>query len=219
MDKLSKFSLSWVDVLVAVMLLVGIIRGRKRGMSEELLDIIKWGAILAAAALLYAPLGQLLSQISFFSLLSCYVTVYALIMLLLLLVFSMIRHSVGDKLVGSDTFGRAEYYLGMMAGMVRYGCIILVGMAFLNARYYSPAEVQAKSKYQQDNFGSSFFLTLPDLQNEVFVQSLSGRIAHDYLSVALIRPTAGSSKELNEGDNIARRREKAISDIMDKKKR
>jgi hypothetical protein len=125
---------------------------------------------------------------------------------------------VGDKLVGSDTFGNAEYYMGMMAGMFRYACIILVGMAFLNARYYSPAEVQAKSKYQQDNFGSSFFLTLPDLQKEVFVNSLTGRMAHDYLSVALIRPTAGSTRDLQD-DSIARRREGAINDIMNKKKR
>jgi uncharacterized membrane protein required for colicin V production len=218
MDKVSNFSLSWVDVLVAILLLVGIMRGRKRGMSEELLDIIKWALILVAAALLYAPIGQFLSGVSFFSLLSCYVGVYALIVLSMMLLFSMIRRSVGDKLVGSDTFGNAEYYMGMMAGMFRYACIILVGMAFLNARYYSPAEVQAKSKYQQDNFGSSFFLTLPDLQKEVFVNSLTGRMAHDYLSVALIRPTAGSTRDLQD-DSIARRREGAINDIMNKKKR
>ena len=219
MDKTATFSLSWVDLLVAVLLLVGIVRGRKRGMSEELLDIIKWVLILVVAAVLYAPIGQFLNQVSFFSLLSCYVGVYALIVLMLLLLFSIIRRSVGDKLVGSDTFGSAEYYLGMAAGLFRYACIVLVGMAFLNARYYSPAEVQAKSKYQQDNFGSSFFLTLPDLQKEVFVQSFTGRMAHDYLSMAMIRPTAGSSKDLNEGDNIARRREGAINEIMNKKKR
>lgn len=216
MDKVANFSLSWVDLFVAVLLLVGILRGRKRGMSEELLDIIKWALILVLAALFYAPLGEFLSGVSFFSLLSCYIFVYALIVLLIMLLFSMIRRSVGDKLVGSDTFGSAEYYLGMMAGLFRYACIILVGMAFLNARYYSPAEIQAKAKYQQDNFGSSFFLTLPDLQKEVFVNSLTGRMAHDYLGVAMIRPTASAEKDLGQGNSIARRREGAINDIMNK---
>jgi len=219
MDKTSSFSLSWVDLLVAALLFVGVVRGRKRGMSEELLDIIKWVLILVTAAILYAPIGQFLNQVSFFSLLSCYVGVYALIVMLLMLLFSVIRRSVGDKLVGSDTFGNGEYYLGMAAGLFRYACIVLVGMAFLNARYYSPGEVQAQSKYQQDNFGSSFFLTLPDLQREVFVQSFTGRMAHEYLSVAMIRPTAGSSKELNAGDSIAHRREGAINEIMSKNKR
>ena len=213
------FSLSWVDLLVVVLLLVGVLRGRKRGMSEELLDVIKWAIIVVAAAALYAPLGEFLSKVSLFSLLSSYIAVYALIVLLTMLLFSFLRHNLGAKLVGSDTFGNAEYYLGMMAGGFRYACIILVGMAFLNARYYSPAEVRAKSKYQQDNFGSSFFLTLPDIQQEVFVESLTGRAAHNYLSIALIRPTVGSSKPVKDDSSIGRRREGAINQIMDKPKK
>lgn len=215
----ASFSLSWVDLLVVVLLMVGVLRGRKRGMSEELLDVIKWAVIVVAAAALYAPLGQYLSKVSLFSLLSCYVGVYGLVVLLTMLLFSFLRHNVGAKLVGSDTFGSAEYYLGMMAGCFRYACIILVGMAFLNARYYSPAEVRAKSKYQHDNFGSSFFLTLPDIQQEVFVDSLTGRIAHNYLNIALIRPTVGSSKPVKDDNSIGRRREGAINQIMDKPKK
>ena len=53
-------SLSWVDLAVALLLGVGLWRGRKRGLSEELLDIIKWTLIVLVAGLLYEPGGRFL---------------------------------------------------------------------------------------------------------------------------------------------------------------
>jgi len=213
------FDVGWVDVVVVLLLFWGVMRGRKRGMSEELLDIIKWSLIVVIASAIYAPLGQFLSQLSLLSLFTCYVGVYALVVVVAMLVFSAIRHNGGNKLVGSDTFGSAEYYLGMMAGGFRYLCIVLVGMAFLNARYYTPAEIQAKWKYQQDNFGSGFFLTVPDLQKDVFVESLSGRLAHEYLKVALIRPTPPTGKAPRVEDTPGRRREGKFEAIINDKPR
>lgn len=214
---MKSFSISWVDLLVVTLLLVGIWRGKKRGMSEELLDIIKWVLIVAVAGLLYEPSGRWLATFNVFSLLSCYVWAYLFIALTVFLTVAFIRKHVGAKLVGSDVFGRAEYYLGMAAGGFRYGCIILVGMAFLNARYYSPAEKQAKVEYQEYNFGTRMFFTLPELQDSVFDKSLSGRTTHDYLHVLLIRPTAPEDKSLSEERGMARRREGAIDQILDKK--
>src|SRR5438876_11781531 len=99
----TEFNFSWVDLAVALLLGVGLWRGRKRGMSEELLDIIKWVLIVVTAGFLYQPGGQFLAQMtSVFSLLSCYVAVYMGLALLIVLFFSMIRKSVGSKLVGSD---------------------------------------------------------------------------------------------------------------------
>jgi uncharacterized membrane protein required for colicin V production len=213
----AEFSLSWVDFAVLLLLLVGLWRGRKRGMSEELLDIVKWAIIVVAAALLYQPGGRFLISMSVFSPLACYVTVYAGIALLVVILFGFLRRGAGAKLVGSDVFGGAEYYLGMAAGMFRYGCIILVAMAFLNARYYTPEEVRARSQYQQDNFGSSFFVTLPDLQQEVFTRSYVGRFTKEYLSVILIQPTSSEGKSLSGDDDIARRRERSVYDVLDKK--
>jgi uncharacterized membrane protein required for colicin V production len=213
------FTVSWIDLAVVALLGFGLWRGRKRGMSEELLDIIKWAVILVVAGLLYEPSGRLLSELtSVFSLLSCYVTMYIALALLVVLFISMIRKSVGAKLVGSDVFGAAEYYLGMMAGAFRYACIILVGMAFLNARYYSPEELRAGTKYQEDNFGTTFFLTWPDLQQEVFKRSFAGRLTHEYLNVVLIRPTAGEGKSLGGDNAIGRQRERSVHDALDKRK-
>jgi uncharacterized membrane protein required for colicin V production len=211
-------SVSWIDLVVVALLGFGLWRGRKRGMSEELLDIIKWAVILVVAGLLYEPSGRFLSEItSVFSLLSCYVAMYIALAFLVILLIAMVRKSVGAKLVGSDVFGSAEYYLGMIAGTFRYACIILVGMAFLNARYYSPEELRAGTKYQEDNFGTTFFLTWPDLQQEVFKRSLAGRFTHEYLDVLLIRPTADDGKSLGGENAIGRKRERSVYDL-DKRK-
>ncbi len=193
----SSFSLSvsWVDLVVLIVLFVGLWRGRKRGMSSEFLDICQWAIIVVAAGLLYEPGGRyLVSSAPTFSLYSAYLFAYILIALVVYGLFALLRDRVGPRIVGSDLFGSAEYYLGMMAGVFRYSCIVIVAMAFLNARYYSPEEKAASLKYQEDNFGSHFFVTVPDLQQEVFTRSLIGRLAHDHLQVALIRPTSPSGK-------------------------
>src|SRR6266540_1038781 len=211
------YLVGWVDLLVVILLVVGVLRGRKRGMSEELLDVIKWSLSVLVAGLLYEPSGRWLSQMSVFSLLSSYVFAYVFIAVLIFSTFALIRNRVGDKLIGSDVFGRSEYYLGMVAGGYRYVCVMLVAMAFLNARYYTPAEVAAANKYQDWNFGTTIFPTPADLQREVFDNSLCGRMTQDYLNVILIHPTARDDKNVGGEGSIRRQRERTISDIMDKR--
>ena len=213
------FSLSWVDFAVAVLLFVGLWRGRKRGMSEELLDIIKWALIVVLAGIGYQPVAQLLlSFTSVFGLLSMYVATYMALALIIVIVFSIIRKQVGAKLIGSDTFGSAEYYLGMLAGLFRYACIIIVGMSFLHAPLYTPEQIKAKIKYQEYNFGTTFFLTVPDLQQQVFKGSMAGKFADEYLQIVLITPTAGGGGgSLAGDDNVARARERSVNSLLDKR--
>ena len=215
---LDTLNVSWVDFLVLGLLGFGLWRGRKRGMSEEFLDIVKWVITVVAAGFLYQPIGQLLSQsTSALSTLACYVSTYLTLVLLIAIVFSFIRRGTGDKLIGSDVFGSAEYYLGMVSGSFRYACILIVAFAFLNARHYSAEELKASEKYQLDNFGSSFFITLPDLQREVFSRSLAGRCVREYLSFALIQQTSPGGKQLGGANTIAHARERSMYDVLDKK--
>ena len=189
---MSALNVNWVDFLVILLLCVGLLHGRKRGMSQELLDIIKWPIIVLVGGVFSDPLGRLLWQTAgVLSPLFWIVTTYVMVMLLVMFCFAMIKRGSGQKLVGSDAFGASEYYLGMMAGAFRYLCIMIAAMALLNARQYTAEEVRAKAKYQEDNFGTTFFMTLPDLQREVFKQSFLGSLAHEYLSVVLIPPTPG----------------------------
>ncbi len=179
----------WIDVLALTILLVGVSRGRKRGMSEEILDVVKWLLIVVVAAYIYQPLGELLALNSVFTTYFCYLAVYLLTIALFIGFFSYLRPKVGEKIVSADFFGSGEYYLGMAAGAFRYACIILVLLALLNARHYTPQEVRDENAFQEANFGAIRFPTIMSLQKAVFENSLTGSMARSYLSPYLIRPT------------------------------
>src|ERR1041385_6896189 len=138
--------LSWVDLAVVGLLIIGVLRGRKRGMSEELLDLLKWLLIVVVGAQLYQPLGDMLAANSMFSRLSWYLAIYVTLILAIKIIFGVIKKKVGEKLLGSDIFGRAEYYLGMSAGAVRYACVIIAVMAVIHARLFSREEIDAHRK-------------------------------------------------------------------------
>jgi hypothetical protein len=167
----------------------------------------------------YQPVAHLLlSFTSVFGLLSMYVATYMALALIITIIFSIIRKQVGAKLIGSDAFGSAEYYLGMIAGLFRYACILIVGMSFLHAPLYTAEQVKAKTKYQEDNFGTTFFLTVPELQRQVFKASLAGKFVDEYLQIVLITPTAGGGGgSLAGDDNVARARERSVNNLIDKR--
>jgi uncharacterized membrane protein required for colicin V production len=191
------------DLAVVAMLIAGLARGRKHGMSEELMSLLSWLAILFGCAAVYEPGGELLEQFtSLFDRLSCYLLAYILGAVLVLLLFAGIKRGLGGKLLGSDIFGRSEYYLGMVSGVVRFSCILLAGLALLNARYFSPIEVRAMQKFQDDVYGSNFFPTLHSLQSTVFDKSLTGPWIKQNLGFLLIKPTEPEKKEFHQKDAV-----------------
>ena len=223
MNKLTELNLSlpsdltynWFDLVVFVFLVVGVFRGRKRGMSEELLAIFMWLSIVLASANFYRPAGLFLVSITGMSRLVCYITAYLLIAIVIKLLFSFIKRAVGEKLVGSDIFGRMEYYLGMAAGMLRYACMLLMFMAFLNAKCVSEAELRRVAKLQKDNFGDISFPTFGSLQQDVFKKSLVGSLTKQHLSNHLIVTGPDDGQTKAAGDGIGKRREREVQDIID----
>ena len=213
---MNAFPFNWIDLAVVALIGVGVARGRKRGMSEELLDVLKWLLAIVVCSRLYAPLGGMLSQATVFSTLSCYIAVYTLVLLAIHLIFSSIRRQIGSKLVSSDFFGMGEYYLGMAAGGFRYVCIIIVALAFIHARYYSAEELQAQAASQQRNFGSTFFPTFGTFQQSVFHGSFFGTQVRTYLSPLLIASTAPESRGLQKHESV-RAREKGVYDLIDRR--
>ena len=187
---------NWFDLVVLVILIVGMQRGRKHGMSEELICLLKWMAIVLVCSIVYQPLGVAIATSPVFNLLSGYLMAYLGTALVVAALFAALKHAMGGKLLGSDVFGRSEFYLGMMAGMVRFVCILIVGLALLDARAYNAAEIRADVKYQNDLYGSSFFPKLYTLQAQVFQNSLCGPWIKDNLAFLLIKPTAPEKKEL-----------------------
>ena len=184
-----KLPINLFDLLLFAILSAGLVRGRKQGFSVELLSLLKWVTLLLACAVVYGPAGAAVAEVGSFDLLSAYLMAYLGTALAVFLVFSIIERRVGPKLAGSDIFGHAEYYLGMGSGLVRFACMLLVGLALLNARGFSPAELKEMDDFQVNNYGSKVFPTLHTLQVEVFDRSLAGSWIKQDLPFLLISPT------------------------------
>jgi hypothetical protein len=183
------------DVLLAIVLVGGIVHGRKHGVSLELLGMAKWLTLLVGCAVVYGPLGSLAAGTGFFDLLSCYLFAYLGAALLIFFLFSLLERRLEPKLTGSDIFGRSEYFLGMGSGMLRFACILLVGLALLNAREFSASELKDMERYQLENYGSHIFPGLHSLQEAVFERSLTGGWIKEDLSFLLIAPTETNQKQ------------------------
>jgi hypothetical protein len=112
--------------------------------------------------------------------------------------FSLIKKGAGGKLVGSNVFGRAEYYLGMVGGSIRFLCILLAGLALLNARLYTQQDIAADTAFQNDVYGSTYFPGLSTLQINVFKESMIGSLVKKQASFLLITPTKPENKGIEK---------------------
>lgn len=208
---------NWFDFVLVTVLIVGLFRGRKRGMSEELLDLLKWLTIVVVGSLLYKPAGEMLASNSDVSLLTAYVGAYLGILILVHLLFTAIKRAVGEKLVGSDLFGRSEYYLGMVAGSIRFTCGLLVALALFHAKYVSPEKLASQKKVQQDNFGDISFPTFASMQYDVFYNSLAGPIIREHLREQLIAATPSDAR-LGRQESLRNRRERELDEVFGSKR-
>jgi len=206
---------NWFDLCVAVLMIVGIIVGRKRGMSLELLSMLQWLAIVFLSAMICGPFGSMLADLSGVGPVVSYIAAYLLVAIVIKVVFVMIRRMIGEKLISGEFFGNFEYYLGMMAGLVRFACIILFVLALLNAQQVSKADLAAQLKSQQEWAGSIYFPPFGTIQRAIFEESISGRMVKEYLSDQLINvnPSAGGGAR----ENLGRRREREINEIANPK--
>jgi len=191
------------DIVVLAILVAGVMAGRRHGMSEELLSLLKWLTVVTVCSLIYAPLGRMLADATPFSLLASYLMVYIAAALLILGFFAFFKHRLGGKLVGSDIFGKSEFYLGMASGLVRVSCILLAALALLNSRYFSPTEVKSMENFQNEWYGSNFFPTWHTAQDVVFEKSACWRFIKENLGFLLITPTKLDDKALHQKEFAA----------------
>ena len=178
------FAINLFDFLLIAVLVAGLLYGRKQGLSIELLASAKWLTLLLGCAALYRPTGMLVSQAAGLNLLTGYL-------------LSGVQKRLAPRLAGTDAFGRAEYYLGMVSGLVQFGCMLLMALALLNARAFSPAELKALEQYQEAAYGSSDFPNLHSFQAAVFERSLFGPWIQQDLGFLLIDPTEVGQSEPN----------------------
>ncbi len=202
-------SANYIDCVLVAWLLAGLLLGRRRGATQEVLPAIQWILIAALAGLFYAPVSGLIFQSTAgsFTHLWANITAYGAIAFVIHLFFVWLKQGLEDKITGSDYFGRSEYYLGMFAGLIRFACIFIVLCAFMHARIVTPAELAETEKMQKKNFEGVRFPTYGSVQHSLLAESFSGRLIQQNLGLLLIT-TSPSAKP---AATIAQRHEDAAT--------
>ncbi len=191
---MDQLPVGWFDLIVAALLVTGALRGRKHGMSEQLLPLLRWISAVVVAALLYKPVGHFIENQTLLSKLASFITAYLGCLLLVFISFSIIKRLTGGKPISAEKFGKSEYYLGICAGVLTVVCILIVALSFLNARKFSSKEIQARQAYEKDVYGSSFFPSLDSMQAFVFQKSMSGATLKQRAGNLMIEPTVAQKK-------------------------
>ena len=211
-DWLSHLDANYFDVAVGVALLLGLLRGRKNGMSQELLPMLRWLALVGLAGYFHPQVSQFLrdnvsnsigalwgNRIGYFS-----------IALAVLLVFAAFDKMFGEKLSGSDAFGKGEFYWGMFAGVVRMACIVVALLALMNSHVVNQAELNAAEAERKKNPDDVHFPSYGMIQHAIFFHSLTGRNVRVYLSPILIASVAIEPKK----PSLANQNEELIKQVL-----
>jgi uncharacterized membrane protein required for colicin V production len=206
---------NYFDVFAAVWLIIGLFRGRKRGMSQELLPLLQWIGILTVGGLLYFPFGDLVRHYTMFDRLWCNLTAYILIAFGVHLLYLWLKQLSAEKLSEKDFFGNGEFYLGMISGVVRFACMLLVVMALMNSRLVTAAELAKTEKFQKDNFSDIRFPTYGQVQRDVLFGSYTGDWVEHNLKPLLIA-SVGPPEKPKPSQTIAERSNKTLDDILGK---
>jgi hypothetical protein len=189
---LENLPFGWFDVAFVAVLAFGLFRGRKNGMTKEFLPVLQWLALVAACGMGYQMVGQFFINTAGTGKTWGYVLGYLTVALGVSLFFLILKKLFMDRLTGSNFFGKAEYYLGMLSGMIRFACILFFVLALLNAPYYSVQDIASSKAYVSRWFGGGlyngdFFPTLQSVQEGVFKKSRTGPLITDYLGALLIK--------------------------------
>ena len=222
---LDKLPGNWFDVTFALLLLFGMWRGRKHGMSREFIPLGQCLIILIAGGFGHVVLGEWLIQqgvikqvfgSSFNEKTAAFVTSYVAIMVAVFMVFSLIKRFLKSKLEGSSIFGDCEYYFGMIAGVIRYAAVVLIFLALLKAPYYTAAEVIAHKIFMMDIFGlqgaqrgnfksegisGDYLPNIQTVQSSVFEGSVVGQFVKESMPMLLINSQPALPKNHMEYHN------------------
>ncbi len=199
--------LNWFDVALVIVIGFGYWLGRRRGMTKEFLPALQWLTILLGAGLGYPYVASLYEEYKLVprhseALIYGYLTIFAV----LFIFFTTLKSKLTPKLEGSNMFGGGEYYWGVVAGITRFMCMVLVALALLNGPVYSQAEIAASKAYNNRWFGGGmaqysgdYIPTIYEIQDSVFKKSFTGKFIKDYLIILLINPgTPGAAPTKNK---------------------
>ena len=190
---LDNLPIGWFDMVFLAVLIFGFFRGRKNGMTKEFLPVLKWLALVIACGKGYQAVGQVFINIAGWGKTLSYILGYLCVAFVVYVVFLLLNKLLAARLNGSNFFGRGEYYLGMLSGVIRFACILLFALAFLNAPYYTAEDISKSKAYAarwfgggEQGFSGDYFPTLQSVQEDVFKKSMVGQYIANSLGMLLI---------------------------------
>ncbi|MGO9477914.1 MAG: CvpA family protein [Limisphaerales bacterium] len=193
---------NWFDGVVLGMLIIGVFRGRKHGMSREILPLLKWVTLVLVCGLFYPVTAQLFTNSAGTGKLASCIYGYLLLAFGVWVVFLIFKRLLVNRVGENNFFGGGEYYLGMMSGVIRFACMVLAVLALLNAPYYTQADIKAHEAYVKRWYGGglysgNYFPDMNTIQEQVFNKSFAGPYIKDYLGSILIEtaPANGGKPE------------------------
>ena len=166
-------SLNMFDALILGALGWGIYQGKEEGASSTHVSVVQWMLIGLAGGFMGNLLGSFLLMI-FGSPYWSQLFGFFLWIFMVACFFAYLNSKGKGEWKDADWFGRTEYPLGILGGLIKYFCIILTIMSILNAKHYTPAMIKADRDWQIEEFGSMLFPSFTMLNNTVFNTSFSG---------------------------------------------
>jgi uncharacterized membrane protein required for colicin V production len=184
-------SFGWFDLVVVAVLAFGLFRGRRNGLSRELIPLLQWIAIVVVCGTSYPAVAQFLVQNLSWGRAISNVSGYVALAAVIMIIFGILKRLFTERLVKNDAFKGGEYYLGMPAGMVRFACMTLAALALINAPVYTEQDIANQNARARANFGGgsmngNFFPSFNDVQAGIFKQSIAGRYIKNNLRLLLI---------------------------------
>jgi hypothetical protein len=178
----------WFDLLVIVAIGLGVYLNRHGNALHQIFGVIHWLAVLVVCAFLYKKPAMWLADATGMRPDIAALILYPLIVAAVYFLFGIKRRSLAKQADKVEMFGHREYHVAMAVGGLKAAIILFVGMAWINARYVTDADLHDYDVFCQDNFGGIHWPTLSTVQEDVFVDALSGRMARKYLSRVLVTP-------------------------------
>ena len=197
---LNNLPFNWFDVALVAVLGFGMWRGRRNGMTKEVMPMFQWLLLVLVCGMGYPLFAPTYTNTLGTGKLASAVLGYFTLALAVWLVFYILKRIFVPLLTGSNFFGSGEYYWGMFSGMIRFACMLLAALALLNAPVYTTSDIQAHKAYVQRWFGGglysgNYFPDVNTIQEQVFKQSLTGPYLKKYLGTLLIDTAPPSAKQ------------------------
>lgn len=167
------------DIVLLILIISGLLYGRKRGLSVELLPLLHWLTLVAVCGTLCEPIGAPIAALIEIQPNAAFAFVYLILAAAISYGFWTLSRTAGKGLPGSKCFGDAEFPLGAVAGAIRFVTILFAALALTSAQYI-PEEDLAEPRFAFQT-GENDGPDPAELHRSVFVRSWGGRwLKHNF---------------------------------------